>query len=690
MLPPSFEVSGTVVDEDGQPVADAYVLQGGKSHEPPELTGADGSFSLVLTYPGYGTPGIVAAKEGYRATGIEFVTSPPTDPVTLVIDPVADEDNLAYEFLDPGEGFDRSTAFCGHCHEHFAEHFQESKHSESAANPFVQDLYAGASQHPDATSCAAAGGTWKQGLVPGNPTATIDKCYLGAGVLPDLNSSCGGSAQLSCDDPALPSGDAPTAFGACADCHAPGIDGVAGGRNLHEATGIGFEDGVSCDVCHKVADIDLSQPPGVAGRLILRRPTEPSQAVTLDWEPVYFGPLLDVANAFMGASYQPKFKEAVYCAGCHQQKQPALIAGQSLDTSRWPDGLPVHSTYQEWLDGPYAASGTPCQFCHMPAHFDMNNTIGTSTPENASITFGYPRPPEDIRSHRFVGPLVSHDDGPRLIDTALFTSVQLALDGNDVQASVSLANIGCGHALPTGEPMRALLLRVTANGTGCGARPATDGDTIYDVGGSHRRGVVGVDVTAAATTLTWPGAGASAGMVVRAVRPTGSYDDYPGIGFFADPTLTPTEKGLERHQPLGEATVLSVAGDTVTLDATLPLQAADVVYLGDAASGPTADDSASLALAGAPGYAFARVLVDADGTRQAPHHRALDIASDNRIPPGQAVQTTHRFAVDPTCTDVTVRAEVLYRPHPLALAAERAWDARDYVIDASTATVATP
>ncbi|MEQ9319101.1 MAG: carboxypeptidase-like regulatory domain-containing protein, partial [Polyangiaceae bacterium] len=537
--PPSFEVSGVVVDEDGAPIPDAFVLQGGKSHEPPLSTGSDGSFTITLTYPGFGIPGVVAAKEGYRAAGEEFPFDAPDGPVTLVLDQVEDQDNAGYEWLDPGEGFDPTTAFCGHCHEVFAAEWSVSGHSRAAENGKLQNFYAGTSDHADAASCASAGGEWQQGLTPGNPSAPMMKCYLGGGVLGALNGSCGGPAQLRCDDPALPTADEPTDFGACADCHAPGIDGVAGGRNLHDATGFGFEDGVFCDVCHKVSDIDLSLAPGVGGRLILRRPTEPSQAITSDWKPLYFGPLLDVPNAFMGAAYQPDFKEALFCAGCHQQKQAALVPGDALDPARWPDGLDVHSTYEEWLAGPYAASGTPCQFCHMPAHHDMNNTIGTSSPEIASITAGYPRPPEDIRSHRFLGPLDTYEDAPRLIDTALFTSVALSLQGGEVEATVNLSNIGCGHALPTGEPMRALVVRVTAEGTGCGARPATGGDTIWDAGGARRRGVFGADVSGGGTSLTWPGSGAGTGMVVRAVRPTGTFDDYVGIGFFAGPALTP-------------------------------------------------------------------------------------------------------------------------------------------------------
>lgn len=45
----------------------------------------------------------------------------------------------------------------------------------------------------------------------------------------------------------------------CADCHAPGIEGKAGGRDLHDPVGIAFESGNHCDVCHKARDHVVGQ-----------------------------------------------------------------------------------------------------------------------------------------------------------------------------------------------------------------------------------------------------------------------------------------------------------------------------------------------------------------------------------------------------------------------------------------------
>ncbi len=121
----------------------------------------------------------------------------------------------------------------------------------------LQDLYAGvaAAWAGDAEACADAGGVLRVGKQPGTGD-DVERCYVGTGVLPDLNPGC---AETPCDGQA-------EAFGGCADCHAPGIDGALGGRDLLEARGVAHESGVHCDVCHKVESVHLDDPaPGVAG-----------------------------------------------------------------------------------------------------------------------------------------------------------------------------------------------------------------------------------------------------------------------------------------------------------------------------------------------------------------------------------------------------------------------------------------
>ena len=670
----SFEVTGVIYDVDGNTVADAMVMVGGQP-ETMVLTDADGAFSLWFSDNGLGEPAIAAAKIGYRSRGYEFFE--PDTPIAITIREARPPDNVDYIYQAPGDGFNEMKEDCSHCHTGTVRDFRTSKHAEAANNPLLHDLYAGVSQaYEDAESCEDAGGVWAEGLVPGEPDVAIDKCYLGGGVLPDLNEGCGGVDQPVCDALALASDELPTAFGACADCHAPGMNGEAGGRDLHDAVGLAYDLGVHCDFCHKVADIDLTAPPGTGGRLVMGRPSEEGSGI-FAWEPIYYGPLIDVPNVVMGGSYQPKFNESTFCAGCHEQNQAALLPGESLDDDRWPDGLPVHSTFSEWSDGPYNQDATQCQFCHMPGNVDATNAVDFATPEEQSITFGFPREPEDIRRHLFRGPLSGE---PRLIDEALYVSVALTEAAGTLTASVSVANIGCGHAIPTGEPMRALVLVVEAEGN-CGTLEAVDGMTIHDTGGALAAGVVGDTAAVDGDVVLWPEAAALAepGQVIRAVLPTGDYDDYDGIGLFAGSTLSAADKGLPIDAPGGEAVVLSVDNDALILDAALPVASGDLLYLGDAWGGAV-DGADALHLAGLPGYTFSRVLLDSSGERHVPHYRAVDMASDNRIAPGGSARTTHTFALPGACVEGAVTATVLYRPLPLKLASERGWSAADHVI----------
>jgi hypothetical protein len=94
------------------------------------------------------------------------------------------------------------------------------------------------------------------------------------------------------------------------------------------------------------------------------------------------------------------------------------------------------------------------------------------------------------------------------------------------------------------------------------------------------------------------------------------------------------------------------------------------------------------ALAGTPGYVFAKVMVDKDDLRGVPFFRAVDIASDNRIPPGKTAITKHQFdASSASGQSIEVRASLLYRRYPWQRATERGWQVVDVVRKQTTTTV---
>jgi hypothetical protein len=595
---------------DGAPIEGASVGQAGATER--WTTDADGVATVTFDPSIAGDRYLIAAHAEARVGGVELDTGAVEAAIELARFDAAD--NEGYAFADPGEDHDTSNSSqCVHCHVTIQGGWAASPHRTAASNARLHDLWQGTAASYDEATCQEEGGTWTDGTAPGTGDAAAI-CFVG-------RAARGGEA------------------GACADCHAPAIDGALGGRDLLDATGVAYASGVSCDVCHKVESVDVTpDSPGVGGSLRLVRPSEEPPSMSMgDWYPLYFGPYDDVVNAFMSSVRRELFHEAELCGGCHESTQAT-----AADLSRWPDGaLPVHSTYSEWKAGPFA-DATPCQDCHMPPlpeagnSADLYNVFDELEP---GITAGWERAPGAVRGHNWYGPR-QPDAG--MLGLAASLDVEWALDGDEVAATVTVTNVGPGHALPTGEPSRAMLLSVGATCDGDELVP-TGGEAVPGFGGWKARKLAGDDWT------DWPTA--EAGDVVRVVRWAGWWD-YEGPGAFGDGRFSAEERGLRVEEVVGEV----APGD--------PPPDGDVAYL--AAAGDQA---------GAPGFGFARVMVDADGEAMAPHFAAVDIASDNRLSPQQSWTTTHRFAV--TCDDPVVTARLVHRDLATPEAARRGWTVTD-------------
>lgn len=636
---------------DGLPVDGAIVTQGSTTRA--WLTDANGTVVVAVDADVPGALYIAAAHPEARTWG-EYVPAPGGE---LRIDLVRYDptDNEAYEFLHPGTpDLNTNTGYCAHCHRTINEAWYGSPHRTSASNPAVHDLYAGAAAaYADASACVARGGTWAEGIGPGT-AAPAWRCYLGQGALVALDPACD---LAPCDATA-------TSFGGCADCHAPGIDGQLGGRDLHEATGIAYDYGVHCEVCHHVDRIDAAGEAGVAGRLVLLRPSEPSSSPSFGlWQPLMFGPWADVPHVKMGAVPRDHFEDGSLCSGCHELAQAVLVPGASADGARWPSGrLPVHTTYSEWQASAFGQAGVACNACHMPPDPLAGNgqDLGNLLTAEPDVGAGWWRPPGSVRRHSWLGPRQG-----AMVDLAAALSLQTTIEGSEVVASVTVRNVGCGHALPTGEPLRSVVLLVEAR---CGdvILPAIGGDAVPDFGGTLDRKVRGDDLS------RWPGA--RVGDVVRVVRRTG-WRDYQGPPPFDGALFDAAGKGLPLDEVAGQATIVAKNGDVATFDAPLP--DGDVAYRVDGIGLP-ADGAAITARAGAAGFGFARVLAGADGARMVPHFLAVDVASDNRLMPGAAYTTTHRFAS--SCASPEVTAVLVHRAFPLDLARERGWTITETVM----------
>ena len=198
----------------------------------------------------------------------------------------------------------------------------------------------------------------------------------------------------------------------CVWCHAPTVL-VTGDHELEQPV---TREGVSCDFCHTVKDVDLARP----GRPFVVSPGN-----------VKRGPLEYAKSKFHETEYSPLHKSsALLCAACHEYRNPL--------------GVAVLSTYTEWRQTSYAMRGITCQECHMPV------VPGTSVPAALGPS-GHV-----INLHRIVG-----GSNPSKLSVGLdleIESVTRTSGTADVQVLVTSSRVG--HAAPGGFANRALVLAV--------------------------------------------------------------------------------------------------------------------------------------------------------------------------------------------------------------------------------------
>jgi hypothetical protein len=627
---------------DGAPVV-AEVGQGGT--EDRVATDRDG-LATISVDPTLTGDIVVVANHADARLGGTILYEPPLATVTVALTRFDPTDNPAYVFADPGpEDFDASTtADCLHCHVTLHEDWETSVHATAARDEQVTDLYQGVSDLGEA-DCAAAGGTWGDVEEPGSDTF-VARCIVTESVL-----------------------EATDGFGGCADCHAPGIDGALGGRDLLEASGVSFESGVHCDVCHKVESVDLdTTAPGVAGALRILRPSEVSPSPVLgDWRPLSFGPFDDVLNPVMGSVAREHFHTGELCAGCHEHAQPVLVRGAEIDRGRWPDGLlPIQTTWSEWEGSAYDPSA-PCQSCHMPPDGDVGNAADLYNlfdDVDVGVSAGWERPAGEVRRHLFAGPRSEEID---LLGLAADLTVATT-SGDTLSVDVTVENVGPGHALPTGEPLRNLLLLVDVR---------CDGAPLDPIGGDIVPALGGALETHASIDGATVWAGATVGDQVRFVRATGAWVDYTGFGSFGDGTFSAEQKGLPELVAAGTSTIVAITDGVATLSPEAPAEW-DEAFRVPATDLP-ADGEPALPRAGSAGFSFAKVLIGADGAEMVPHHLAVDVARDNRLLPGTSWTTHHTF---PACDAPDVRVALVHRAWPWELADARGWPLVESVVEA--------
>lgn len=224
--------------------------------------------------------------------------------------------------------------------------------------------------------------------------------------------------------------DHPDGMGVCASCHAPTFDlgptsdlkYRVGLGDLRGALGVDSQ-GVHCDYCHKIKEVGTGQFGFTHGRfnLDLLRPVQGQ---------IFFGPLDDVDRG--EDSFATLYLESRFCASCHE--------GTVF-------GVPVYTTYSEWLETPAAKEGKQCQTCHMKPTGKLTNI--------APGQGGIERDPKTLANHRFFA-----DSKEAMLAASIKVDCQIYHAGEKTEVKVSVKADDVGHRVPTGFVDRHLLLWV--------------------------------------------------------------------------------------------------------------------------------------------------------------------------------------------------------------------------------------
>ena len=203
----------------------------------------------------------------------------------------------------------------------------------------------------------------------------------------------------------------------CLSCHAP-LAVLQNDLDLVKKTSW---EGVTCDYCHSIRSVEVGGP---------------NIKAVVQVTNVKSGPSEDSVSPAHGIAFSRVHTTALACAACHEFRNAS--------------GFPVVTTYSEWREGPAGKSDTACQRCHM--YLVQGNVVDPRVKRQATHM---------VNLHAMPG---SHSISQ--LNKAISAKLTATRDGDRVKVAVRLTNEGAGHYLPTGSPMRQLILEVRATPAG--------------------------------------------------------------------------------------------------------------------------------------------------------------------------------------------------------------------------------
>jgi hypothetical protein len=409
--PADATVTGTVYDSSG-PIRGAVVRV--QATENKTVSGKEGDFTLAVDKDDFPLT-VTAWTDGYFV-GWDKTDSAAKD-LSIELKKYYTYDNPDYSWFST-ESADGS-ASCASCMPSYDEWIADA-HSQSAVNPRFLTMYNGTDVDGNQSPPTRYVTQRDYGTIPIAPNK--DENYFGPGYRLDFPHSAGN----------------------CATCHIPSAAAIPGHEYLVDPNNLSgiHSEGIFCEFCHKVGDVYIVEETGLPdpyypGVLSMRlhRPKGEEQ--------LFFGNFDDVTRR---VSYLPLMSESEFCAPCH--------FGKFWDTV-------AYNSFGEWLESPYSdpVDGRTCQECHMPP-VDYNYFV---YPEKG----GFIRDNERISTHKMLG-VTDKEFMEEAVSMTMKTDPAEAGDGSSrVTVTVSIVNDNTGHHVPTGTPLRQMILLVRAeNGNG--------------------------------------------------------------------------------------------------------------------------------------------------------------------------------------------------------------------------------
>jgi len=399
-----FDIGGVVLDEQG-PVAGA-VVRVGERHRTAR-TDDEGRFSCPTGLES-GEVVVSAFAEGYFISRVGPVTVG-TNGLEIRLLPVAGSDDPGYDWV---------SSYARHGDPESCETCHSDAGGTMPFDEWARDAHAGAAKNPRFLNMYE--GTDHLGRRSPETRFVTRPDYGRTALPPDSSRPYHGPGYRL---------DWPETAGNCATCHAPAA-AVREPYGTHPAlVDEASAEGVSCDFCHKISGIVLDPKTGLphphrTGVLSyeLHRPPEGHQYFASPYE-----------ETRDGGSYAPILRRSQFCAPCHHAEF-------------W--GTVIYDSYGEWLASDYADpdTGKTCQDCHMKPR---GHTMFAPAEKG-----GVAHSPESVHSHDMsIGPLLTE---------AASLDVSARIRDGVLDVEVRLTNDRTGHHLPTGTPLRHLILVVTA------------------------------------------------------------------------------------------------------------------------------------------------------------------------------------------------------------------------------------